>query len=153
MPDLTTVKDWSIVIAGIVALVTFLIGTLEYRRRGQYERAQSFVETRRRFLESPVFQQGLHLLEADDPGLADLPVQQRRSFLGFFEEVALLTNSRQIKKEVANYMFGYYIELAARSRHLWSGLDPDSPYWTVFRDFASEMRGLEDKRPRSSLRF
>jgi hypothetical protein len=153
MPDLTTVKDWSIVIAGVVALVTFLIGTLEYRRRGASERAQSFVDTRRRFLESPVFQEGLHLLETDDPALAEIPVHLRRSFLGFFEEVALLTNSRQIRKEVAHHMFGHYVGLAARSRHLWTGLDPDSPYWTVFRDFAAQMRGLEGTRRGGPLRF
>jgi hypothetical protein len=139
MLDLSTVKDWSIVVAGVIALVTFVTGALEYARRGRYDRAQSLVETRRRFLESRIFRECLPLLESDDPRLAELPVQERRAFLGFFEEVALMTDARLIKEEVASYMFGYYVGLAARSRHLWAGLDPNSRYWTLFRDFASRI--------------
>ncbi len=140
---LSTIKDWSIVLAGAIALVTFVTGTLEYRRRGRYERAQNFVEIRRRFLDSQLFRENLHLLTADDPALAELPVQNRRSFIGYLEEVALMVESGLLDPGVASYTFGYYVRLVAESKNVWVGLDPESRYWEVFHRFATTMRQVE----------
>ncbi|MBS1715592.1 MAG: hypothetical protein JST30_14785 [Armatimonadetes bacterium] len=147
---LEQVKDVSIVLAGLIALITFVKGTLEFAQRGRQERAETFVQMRRRFLESPIFNECLPLLQSDDPALARLPVQDRRSFLGFFEEVALMVNSGLLKPPVASYMFGYYVDLCARSVHFWEGLDPDSRYWTLFRNFAVQMKDIESRTDVSS---
>jgi hypothetical protein len=141
--ELTTIKDWSIVVAGIIALVTFAAATLESIRRGKQERAQNFVQMRRRFLETPQYREILDLLPSDDPRLAEISIQERRNFIGFLEEVALMVNSRLIRKEVAHYMFGHYVLLTHRSKNIWSNLDPKSGYWSVFRSFAEQMDRLE----------
>ncbi len=136
-------KDIAIILAGIVAVITFFSGVLEYGRQGKYRRAEQFLHMRRRFLETPLFQRILNLLANDSTELTTLPIQDRRNFVGFLEEVALMVNSKLIDKSVAHYMFGYYVILAADSGALWDGLDRDSRYWTVFRDFANEMKRLE----------
>lgn len=138
--DLTTVKDVSIVVAGIVAFIGLLSGAIEYMRRGRQERAQHFLDSRRRFLEDPSFRHILNLLATDDEALCNIPIQERRNLVGFLEEVALMVDSKLIRLEVAHYMYGYYVLLVADSKHFWDGLDPDSQYWAVFRRFAQRLR-------------
>lgn len=147
MDQLTTVKDFAIILAGVIALTTFLSGVLEYSRQGKSRRAEHFVDMRRRFLENDSFRQTLNLLPSDDPRLREISIQDRRNFIGFLEEVALMVNSRIIRREVAHYMFGYYVGLAERSEHLWEGLDKKSMYWTVFREFAMSLQDVKGAPP------
>lgn len=95
------------------------------------------------------------MLATDDEGLQSLPVQERRNFVGFFEEVALMVDSKLIRLEVAHYMYGYYVLLVADSKNFWPGLDPNSEYWSVFRKFASKLRTLaaHNADARKSLTF
>ena len=152
--DLTTVKDVSIVVAGIVAFIGLLSGAIEYRRRGRQERAQHFLDSRRRFLEDESFRHILNQLATDDATLSNIPIQERRNLVGFLEEVALMVDSKLIRLEVAHYMYGYYVLLVADSKHFWKGLDPDSQYWVVFRQFASRLRSAADlKDQKKELTF
>lgn len=140
-------KNWAIIAAGVVALTTFLTGVLEYVRQGHQHRAQNFVQMRRRFLETPEYRRILDQLAIDSPTLKEESVQEKRNFVGFLEEVALMVNSRLIKREVAHYMFGYYVVLTSKSENFWHGLDRESQYWTVFREFAAEMDELNIHQP------
>lgn len=154
MESLSVVKDVSIIVAGVVTLITFMAGVIQYARQGRHQRAAHFVEMRRRFLEDPNFRDILNFLAADDPRLRETPVQDRRNFVGFMEEVALMVNSKILDARVAHYMFGYYALLADRSEHLWDGLDKGSEYWSVFRRFASQMRaekGMAERVKRLEL--
>ena len=143
MDSLSVVKDVSIVVAGAVTLITFMMGVIQYARQGHDARATQFVQMRRRFLEDPAFRELLNLLANDDPRISQMPIQDRRNFVGFFEEVALMVNSKIIKPGVAHYMFGYYVLLVDRSEHFWDGLDRKSVYWEVFRQFAAQMRAIK----------
>ncbi len=142
-PPLDFWKDVAIIAGGIVALVTFFFGYLEYIRQGRQHSAAAFVQMRRRFLESDRIQHILKLLTSDDPTLQHISIQDRRNFLGFFEEIALMVNSKMIRIDIAHYMFGYYILLADRSQHLWHELDRESPYWTVFNEFVRIIRAMD----------
>lgn len=151
---LTTVKDVSIVVAGVVALATLVTGAFQYARQIRFQRIQQFVEMRRRFLEDATFRRLLNLLAEDDERLAKEPVQDRRNLVGFFEEIALMVNSGALSPQVAQYMFGYYVALVDRSQYFWERLDKDGLYWTVFRRFARRLNELEEESARSApLRF
>ena len=153
MPDLATTKDIALVIGGVAALTTFLTGLVEYARQANLRRGEAFIAMRRRFLEDPLFREILNLLDSDDPRLAQLPVQDRRNFVGFLEEVALMSRSKMIRPEVAHYMFGRYVCLADASQHLWKGLNKEDRYWTLFRRYAAENRALEQGEAPKQLRF
>ncbi|MGV3617621.1 MAG: hypothetical protein ACO1SV_20035 [Fimbriimonas sp.] len=142
---LDTQKDFAIIAGSIIALVTFFSGVVEYARQTHLRRAQQFVEMRRRFLETGLFQEIIRLLAHDDPALRNIPIQDRRNFGGFLEEVALMVNSRLIPRPVAHYMFGHYVLLTERSVHFWDGLDRDGTYWQLFHRFAADMRTLADQ--------
>ena len=154
-PQLDFWKDIAIIFGGVLALTTFLSGAFEYIRQGHQNRATHFVQMRRRFLEEPMFREILNKLAADPESLPNTPIQDRRNFVGFLEEVAVMVNSGLIKPEVAHYMFGYYVLLTERCEPFWVGLDRESQYWTVFRRFAEEMRVLHSKQPAlvRALRF
>ena len=150
---LDVVKDYALVVGGIAALTTFLTGLAEYARQANLRRGEAFIAMRRRFLEDPLFREILNLLDSDDPRLADLPVQDRRNFVGLLEEVAIMVESRMIRPEIAHYMFGYYVLLADDSQHLWPGLRKEDRYWTLFRRYAAENRTMRDRQELKQLRF
>lgn len=150
-PILDQVKDWSIILAGLIALITLVKGVAEYAHQGHERRAAQFVNMRRRFLETREYLEILELLRTDDPKLEEIPHQQRRNFIGFLEEVALMVNSQLIRPEIAHYMFGYYVRMANHSEHLWYGLEKPSIYWEVFRTFAGSMEAESQKIPNTKV--
>jgi hypothetical protein len=154
-PQLDFWKDIAIIFGGVLALTTFLSGMLEYIRQGHQHRASHFLQMRRRFLEDPLFRDILNLLASDPASLNRTPIQDRRNFVGFLEEVAVMVNSGLIRKEVAHYMFGYYVLLTDRCESFWDGLDRESQYWSVYRRFAKDMGALSLVKTESppALRF
>jgi len=149
---LSLVKDLSIIVAGAITLITFMTGVIQYMRQGQQTRAAQFVEMRRRFLEDPSFREILNHLASDDPRLREIPIQERRNFVGFMEEVALMVNSGILRPHVAHYMFGYYVLLVDSSTHFWEELDKSSEYWSLFRAFARTMQAQKGLPPKD-LKF
>lgn len=141
--DLTTVKDISIVVAGIATLAGFLTALMEYSRQSYGRKAQHFVDLRRRFLETVSFQVILQHIADDSPELANVPIHDRRNFIGFLEEVQIMVDSRLIRPEVAHIMFGRYVKLADASQYLWSELDRTDPYWAIFRRLAAQQSKWE----------
>ncbi len=150
--DLGTVKDLSIVAAGVVGLIGFFGGIAEYLRRTREQRADHFISIRRRFLETPAYREILDQITEGDPSLASRSIQERRNFIGFLEEIGLMVDSNLIRPEVAYYMFGRYVLLADGSAHLWTGLDRDDEYWAVFRKLAAQVRAHKPSLP-DQVRF
>lgn len=152
---LSVTKDVAIIFGSLIALIGFFFGALEYVRQGHQARATHFVQMRRRFLETPQYREILDMLATDDPKVRDVSIQEKRNFVGFLEEVALMVNSKLIRKEVAHYMFGYYVLLCARCDHFWEGLDRNSVYWSLFRRFAADMQALGERgaEPPKELHF
>ena len=143
---LSTVKDVSIVVAGIVAFATLWIGMAQYARAQHAQRADQFVAMRRRFLEDATFRRLLDLLAKGDEDISRESVQDRRNLAGFLEEVGLLVNSRLLRFEVARYMFGPYVRLVEAAGPFWEGLDRESESWAIFRAFAARLRAEEGRR-------
>lgn len=141
-------KDVSIIVAGLVAFVTFWTGLVQYIKQGHQARAGQFIQMRRRFLEDQTFRRILNLVAVGDDSITHESIQDRRNLVGFLEEIGLMTNSGLIKPEVARYMFGYYVLLIDDSEPFWEGLNRDSEYWTVFRKFAKTIRAIDPAKAR-----
>jgi len=137
--NLVIIKDVSIVLAGMVALIGLISGTVEYFRRSRFERIQSFLEQRQRFLDNESFKQILNFIAKNDPEIVHVSIQDRRHLVGFLEEVGLLVQSGIIPINIAHYMFGFYVESISKCTLFWDGLDSSSEYWTVFRKFDSDL--------------
>lgn len=148
-------KDIAIVIGGIVALFTFINGVLEYMRQGAQRRVEQFVEIRRRLKENSEFKEITSLLNEDSQKLTEIPSQNKRDYLGLLEEVALMNNSRLIRKNVAQYMFGSYAVKCWDSNYFWNNVRKDDIYWSLFNDFAQQMKVEEHKFKfnRKKMRF
>jgi len=142
MIDSEVLKTVGIVGGSIVGLFTFTTAVLEYVRQGRQTRAQQFIEMERRFRENQDFAEIIELLETDDPRLAQMPVIERRGFLAFFEEVALMVNSRLLRPQVAHYMFAYYLDLCMKSENLWMGIKRDDTFWTLLHDFHRQLQSM-----------
>lgn len=148
MLDWSQAKDIAAVIVAIIALFTFAKGVLEYGKQGAQKRAEQFESIRRHFKDNDTFKTLCDLLDRDDLQLRHIPFKDKRDLLGLFEEIALMTNSRIIHKEVSHYMFGYYAIRCWESTNFWAGVNRNSTYWELFRDYVEQMKKIE-----SSFRF
>jgi len=140
---LSDTKDLATVVAAAVAVFTLVKGFIEYRSQGRQKRAEQFLELRKRLKDNPSFKNICALIEIDDPPLATVPFREKRDFLGFFEEVALFTNSGLLPQAVAHYMFGYYAIRCWDSQYFWTDVNRDGIYWSLFRDFVERMKRVE----------
>jgi hypothetical protein len=131
------------IISIILAISTAFVGLAQYRLQGKQKRAEFFIELRLKLKKNSIFKNICALIETDSPELEDVAFAEKRDFLGFFEEVALMMNSGLIKKEVAHYMFGYYAINCWDSKNFWGDVNRDSPYWSVFRNFVKQMKEIE----------
>lgn len=155
MNIIVSLKDFAIVLGAIIALFTFINGILEYSRQGRQKRADQFVLLRRRLKENETFKHLTDLALRKDPALAECPPADKRDLLGLFEEVALMMNSKLIRKEVAHYMFGSYVIACYESDDFWVNLERDDMYWRLFNDFALQMKEVEQhfRFSRKMMRF
>jgi len=142
-----TPSEWFIDITTLVgiaiALFALIQGIVEFVKQGTQKRAEQFVEMRKRFKENETFREISALLENDDPKLASEPYKNKRDFLGFFEEIALMVNSGLIKIDVAYYMFGYYAIKCWNSDNFWKDINRKSQYWILFKKFVEKMNEKE----------
>jgi hypothetical protein len=146
-----TVADWKDIAAltgAVLALGAFIRGLVEYARQGTQKRAEYFIAMRRRLKDTPSYNQLCNLNEQDDAALREVPFIEKLNFVGFFEEVALMMNSGQIRKGVTHYWFGYYALRCWESENFWHGLNREASYWFVFREFVRKMEREEGKMRR-----
>jgi hypothetical protein len=117
---LADAKDIATVLGAIVAVGTLIKGITELSRQNALKRAEHFQVIRQRLKNNSTFKDILDLVERNDPTLRTVPFKDKRDLLGLFEEIALMLNSRLIRREVAHYMFGYYALRCYQSDDFWS---------------------------------
>lgn len=142
--SLSDYKDVATIAGVVIALVTLAKGVYEYVRQGAQKRAEQFIEMRRRLKENDTFRELAALIEMNDPKLQGVPYKDKRDYLGFFEEIALMVNSGIIRIELAHYMFGYYAIRCWESDCFWGDVNRDSQYWVLFKEFVRKMKEIED---------
>jgi hypothetical protein len=139
----------TLILSGVVATVgfaTLIKAVSEYQRNSVTKRLELFFEMRSRLLDDEGFKEIIGLLEpnyenedARRENLRQLPVAQKYRFLSFFEELAIMRNSKLINDEVMSYMFGYYAIRCESDKDFWFELDPKHPGWALFSNFVEDM--------------
>lgn len=105
----------------------------------QLKRVDFTLTQHRRLFDDPVLYSVLCLIDSDHPQLRDESMwDAKRKFLTFFEEIALLVNSKYIDSDVAFYMFGYYAKCAYEGINFKEGICLKPEYWGLFFDFVKK---------------
>jgi len=146
--------DWktvAAVIAAAVALATLMKGTLEYVKQGAQKRTELFLLMRDRydkFLDICTLLEHQNEPEASKE-LRALSFDKKRDFIGFYEELAMMTRGGLIRPAVVHYMFGYYALRCWESDDFWSpsagGPSRESLYWGLFRSFVERAKKEEER--------
>jgi hypothetical protein len=111
--------------------VGLVMGYFEFLRQGRQRRSEKYFELVKEFSK---YDDVIDLLRDDSPKLRKLKPSRRESFLGFYEDLALLLNSGLIQEHLAVYAFGYWLEKAWNSKYFWD--DPknrENGYWFLMR--------------------
>lgn len=100
------------------------------------KRTEFFLSQHRRLFDNAEIYSVLCLIDDDDPLLAAREMaDKKRKFLTFFEEIALLVDSDQIRSDVAYYMFGYYARCAREGMNFGVDIDLSPIHWGLFYKF------------------
>ncbi len=135
-------------IGGVIALATLIKAILEYRIQGKQKRAELFEKYKVTLRTEKRLSRISSLLEGDSEELSRIPKDDRYYFLGFYEKIAIATNSKLIRKEISHYMFSYFAIACYDSENFWKGINKESYYWKVFIDYAVEMKKIQKNRLR-----
>jgi hypothetical protein len=147
------------VVGTVVGLIALCKGFVEYVKQGAQKRAESFLEMRRKYSEFNDVCQHLELTDNPDSAadIEGLSFAKKRAFIGFYEELALMTQSGLINWQVAHYMFGYYAIKCSDSKIFWEkkngGLDSGDHYWQLFNAFVKRARTEEKHLKERPFRY
>jgi hypothetical protein len=137
-------KDIAVMVGALVAIATFVKAIAEFTRQGAQKRAELFKELRHYFRDNEQFLIIMEMLASNNSQLANLPYKDKADFIGFYEEIAILMNSRLIEKHIAHYMFSYYAIRCWENEYFWAGLNRNAAYWELFKHFVKDMKNLEN---------
>lgn len=141
------------VVTAIVAVGGLWLGYLELVKQGSSKRADQFLQMRERLREDQEFSDICQYLELRDPRLREVPLITRDRFIGFFEELTLLWNSKVFNDEVVYYMFGYYALLCWRSNDFWHDLNREQVLWSHYREMVQRLQNIEEAYEPTRRRF
>jgi hypothetical protein len=142
--NLSLPTDLAIIFGILGSLVTFFKGVMEYSKQGSEKRADRFFKLEREFLSNNAYKTICNFLENDDLELSKITYEDKVSFLGFLEQIALLVNSKLLSIQVASYVYGYYVTKCAESKNFWTEeLDKDSAYWNLFFSFSRKCSQIQ----------
>jgi hypothetical protein len=153
--NLSLPTDLAIIFGILASLVTIFKGVLEYSKQGSEKRADRFFKLESEFLSNTAYKNICNLLESDDLELSKITYEDKVSFLGFLEQIALLVNSKLLSIEMASYVYGYYVIKCADSKNFWTEeLDKKSTYWNLFFSFSKKCSQTKpEKISLNKLRF
>ena len=87
----------------VVAVATLAKSLSEYRRQGAAKRIEQILEMRERLRGNEKFVNICELLETDSEALRDMTLLDKDNFVGFFEELCLLWNSKVFSDQEVLY--------------------------------------------------
>jgi hypothetical protein len=153
-------SEWAVYWQAVAAVATIVFGTVglikilqELRRLNEQrakeledketsarlKRTEFFLSQHRRLFDNSELYEVLCLIDSDSVLLANEAMwDKKRKFLTFFEEIALLIDSDQIRSDVAHYMFGYYARCAREGKNFGIGIDLSPEHWGLFYKFAED---------------
>lgn len=147
-------------VAVFIALIAFIKGVIEYTKKNTLDRAEVFLELRRKFKETDNFSLIISYLNDDDDRngqLSTICISDRLKFLGFFEEVALMVNSGLLDKNIANQSFGFYVQKTWESEYFWWDGNPRDSEYRIFLkwlyDVCVEIHKNHDSKHAPNYRF
>jgi hypothetical protein len=145
-----TIVKYAAGITAIVAVGAFLVTNIrsfiEYSRQNSLKRFEKYTELAGNWAEDKNIQMIIKLLDEGPPHkLRTLPFENKRAFLEFYEDIAIMRYSGLMKKRIAYYMFGFYTIRCNESHDFWFNLEEEKEkhWWSLFRRFAAEMKQIE----------
>ena len=146
----STTYEWMRLIITIVtiviAIITIIKGYQEYKRSLKQKRVELFVRYREKLRNNAILKNILELLAANNiEGIQKLSKSDKYFFIGFYEEVALMVNSKIMRPEIAHYMFAHYAKMCLKNEEFWLDINKEGAHWRVFHEFVEQMVELEKK--------
>lgn len=155
-----TLDDWKNVATMIGVAITALAlskAVIEYRDQGKQSRMEQFQAMRKRLKENDAFKAiltNVDICVSDPESAAGKDAARfledpklwgdKRDLMGFFEEIAIMTDSGMISRDLAHYFFGYYAIECSECPAFIGDLNEESNYWAIFWHFTRQMKEVKN---------
>jgi len=141
------IKDFFTITGVFGSFILVLLAYLQYYKAEKQKRAEHFFKLRDKYNADATFVKIRETI--DSTGNNDISHEikpdEKRKFLGFYEEIAIMVNSKLITEELAFYMFGYYAINGYKLPVFKEYIDDEPEYWEVFKRFVEKMEIQEKK--------
>lgn len=136
-----TIKIIATVIGSIIGIITLMKGIYEYILQGRQKRAEYYQKMKDKFRTEEKLKNIHEMIEKHKKGEElKIDIVAKFYYVGFFEEVALATNSNLIKFNVAYHMFGHYAIDLKKNKEFWNNESlKDEQYWVIFTKFINDI--------------
>lgn len=150
MPQCMSAANWqafwqgvstiSIIVGGALTLFKIMhelsVANSIRKQEANLKQTEFFLNQHRRLFDDPDLSKVISHLDGDEEALTSTEMwEKKRKFLVFIEEIQLLINSKNMNKEVAYYMFGYYACCAKNGENFKIGIDTSIEHWMKFHEF------------------
>jgi hypothetical protein len=95
------IKNIATILGIVTAIWGLYRGVVEFALQGAQKRAEIFLKKQNEYFSNKSFNEIRTLLENDDDKLKLISIEEKRAYLTFFEEVAVLQNTGLIKPDLA----------------------------------------------------
>jgi hypothetical protein len=132
-----SLQDWKTVVEmayQIVAILAALAALYLYRRNSRLERSRWATTLFEKFYENGRYKEVRSLLDnpAESSQIADIVLKDDAKFtdyLNFFEYVAFLKESKQLREQEVEVLFGYFLDCLQRHERVLAYIrDPENGY-------------------------
>ena len=137
--SLSDFKDIFTIVGVIVSTALFFLAYRQYGKAEKQKKAEHFFKLREKYNTNKDFRKIREIIDCNDTENKEISLDAKREFFGFYEEIAIMVNSKLIKEELAFYMFGYYAIKYDEIDDFKSYIDEEKEYWIIFSDFAQKM--------------
>jgi hypothetical protein len=151
--SLSDFKDIFTIAGALGSFILVLLALRQYGMAEKQKRAEHFFKLRDKYNSDPAFIKIREIIDSPDPNAMSSRIgdDEKRKFLGFYEEIAIMVNSKLIKEELAFYMFGYYAIRCTKLEVFKTYINEDAAYWKVFSEFATKMEVYDNNSDKISL--
>ncbi len=132
------VKDAVSILGLLGSFLAAGIAISNFIKAEKQKRAEHFFKLRDKYNADDAFIAIRRIIDGAE-GTAPIDIDDLRKFLGFYEEIAIMVNSKLIREELAFYMFGYYAVRCREMDVFKNYIAEDADYWAVFMEFADRM--------------
>jgi hypothetical protein len=147
MSEYTETVTATVAVLGVLGgMITFGWHTYEYMKKNALDRFNKFLVINKEFETDKCILKVRDAAEKKD--WAGVTKDDKYYFMTFYEQLALMMQSKLIMKSIVFYYYGFELIRIYKDEKFWEGNDSkEDPFWRLFAEIYAQMTRYRDDHP------